>query len=227
MKRTHLIFVGGFLGAGKTTLLKRAAYHLARKGKSAGLITNDQAEGLVDTYFLSGCGVPAEEVAGSCFCCNFPGLVEAIKHSVETVAPDVILAEPVGSCTDIVATVLRPMRTLMGDAVDVKAYSVLVEPDPMPTTQESRWETDTVATVIHEDPKAQQKADIGLDITAKAVSIGPNQTHTQTFQVFAGPKTADVLTPYGAEGLASYRKVGWFRIPLAWEVASVISPLLD
>lgn len=111
--------------------------------------------------------------------------------------------------------------------IENQYFAVLVEPDPIPTTQESRWETDTVATVIHEDPKAQQKADIGLDITAKAVSVGPNQTHTQAFKVFAGPKTADVLAPYGAEGLASYRKVGWFRIPLAWEVASVISPLLD
>lgn len=128
-KRPSLFFVGGFLGAGKTTAINSLAFMLAQQEKRVAVITNDQAEGLVDTYFLAGCGLPAEEVSGSCFCCNFPGLVEAIKHSVETVNPDVILAEPVGSCTDIVATVVRPMRVLMGDTVDVKAFSVLVEPD--------------------------------------------------------------------------------------------------
>jgi glycerol uptake facilitator protein len=124
-----IFFVGGFLGAGKTTAINSLAFMLSQRGKRVAVITNDQADGLVDTYYLAGCGLPAEEVAGSCFCCNFPGLVDAITHSKEKVAPDVILAEPVGSCTDIVATVVRPMRALMGDSVEVQSYSVLVEPD--------------------------------------------------------------------------------------------------
>lgn len=127
--RPELYFIGGFLGAGKTTAINALAFLFSQRGLKVAAITNDQAQGLVDTYFLSGAGLPAAEVTGSCFCCNFPGLVEAITHSVETVKPDVILAEPVGSCTDIVATVVKPMRALMGDKVDVKGYSVLVEPD--------------------------------------------------------------------------------------------------
>ena len=128
-KKPKMFFVGGFLGAGKTTAIQSLAKIFAQKGMKAAAITNDQATGLVDTVFLSNAGLPAEEVAGSCFCCNFNGLANAINHSISTAAPDVILAEPVGSCTDIVATVIRPMRALMKDTVEVLAYSVLVEPD--------------------------------------------------------------------------------------------------
>jgi Ni2+-binding GTPase involved in maturation of urease and hydrogenase len=127
--KPKMFFVGGFLGAGKTTAIQSLARMFARRGVKAAAITNDQATGLVDTLFLTNSGVPAEEVAGSCFCCNFNGLAEAIKLSVSANAPDVILAEPVGSCTDIVATVVRPMRYLLQDKVEVLAYSVLVEPD--------------------------------------------------------------------------------------------------
>jgi Ni2+-binding GTPase involved in maturation of urease and hydrogenase len=128
-KKPQIFFVGGFLGAGKTTAIRALAKTFTDQGLKVAAITNDQATGLVDTLFLAQAGVPAEEVAGSCFCCNFNGLAEAIRHSIKTAAPDIILAEPVGSCTDIVATVIRPMRALMKDQVEVLAYSVLVEPD--------------------------------------------------------------------------------------------------
>jgi YidC/Oxa1 family membrane protein insertase len=111
--------------------------------------------------------------------------------------------------------------------IENQYFAVLVEPDPLPTNDESRWETDAVATVLDADPKALQKADIGLEITSKPLAVGPNAPRTQRFKVFAGPKTADALAPYAAQGLASYRKVGWFGIPFAPEVAGVISPLLD
>lgn len=128
-KIPKMFFVGGFLGAGKTTAIQTLAKLFTRQGLKAAAITNDQATGLVDTIFLSKAGIPSEEVAGSCFCCNFNGLASAINHSIAAAAPDIILAEPVGSCTDIVATVIRPMRSLMKDKVDVLAYTVLVEPD--------------------------------------------------------------------------------------------------
>lgn len=127
--RPKMFFVGGFLGAGKTTAIRALVKSFAARGLKAAVITNDQAAGLVDTSFLADSGIPAEEVAGSCFCCNFNGLADAVKQSIATASPDVILAEPVGSCTDIVATVIRPMRALMKDSVDMYAYSVLVEPD--------------------------------------------------------------------------------------------------
>ena len=39
-----------------------------------------------------------------------------------------ILAEPVGSCTDIVATVVRPLRRLYQDRFDVAPYGVILKP---------------------------------------------------------------------------------------------------
>ena len=46
-----------------------------------------------------------------------------------------------------------------------------------------------------------------------------------TYRVFAGPKTHEALAPYGADGLASYRKPQW--IPFAPDIARVlITPTL-
>jgi G3E family GTPase len=124
MSTQRIIFVGGFLGAGKTTLMFEAAKRLTAKGKRTGLITNDQAPELVDTTFLKTTGSKVTEVSGSCFCCNFPGLVNAI-NSLET---EVILAEPVGSCTDLSATIMQPLKDKKGGDVSVAPLSVLVDP---------------------------------------------------------------------------------------------------
>lgn len=70
-------------------------------GKRVGLITNDQASELVDTALLSRNEVKVAEVSGSCFCCNFNGLISAMKQVREEANADVIIAEPVGSCTDL------------------------------------------------------------------------------------------------------------------------------
>jgi len=43
-------------------------------------------------------------------------------------APDVFLAEPVGSCTDLRASVAYPLRRLYGDRFSVAPLSVLVDP---------------------------------------------------------------------------------------------------
>jgi len=48
----RLILVGGFLGAGKTTLIGKLVRHLQSGGLRCGVITNDQAMGLVDTALV-------------------------------------------------------------------------------------------------------------------------------------------------------------------------------
>jgi G3E family GTPase len=123
-----VMFIGGFLGAGKTTAICALGDTLKARGLTAAAVTNDQAAGLVDTSFLVNTGFTAREVAGSCFCCNFEGLARALDEIIQTGHADIILSEPVGSCTDIVATVIRPMRDKLGDKVETLAYSVLVEP---------------------------------------------------------------------------------------------------
>lgn len=124
---TKLILVGGFLGSGKTTLLKQAARRLADRGRNVGLIVNDQAPGLVDTAILSGCACCVKEVAGSCFCCDFHAFEAACQSLIELGA-EIILAEPVGSCTDLAATILQPLKERRPD-IDVAPFTVLVSPD--------------------------------------------------------------------------------------------------
>jgi G3E family GTPase len=128
MKRVRFVMVGGFLGAGKTTTLVRLARYYMGRGQKVGLITNDQAADLVDTHSLRSQGFPVEEIAGACFCCRFDDLVGAVGALETNQRPDIILAEPVGSCTDLVATVVQPLKDLYGQRFEVAPYPVLFKP---------------------------------------------------------------------------------------------------
>jgi G3E family GTPase len=128
MKTTRLILVGGFLGAGKTTLLWEAAHKIMDNGQRVGLITNDQAPELVDTAILSHHDVKVAEVSGSCFCCNFNGLINALQQVREEANADVIIAEPVGSCTDLSATIIQPLKEKMQRELLVSPLSVMADP---------------------------------------------------------------------------------------------------
>jgi len=128
MKTIRFIMLGGFLGAGKTTTMARLARHYTSQGKKVGIVTNDQAEDLVDTHSLREQGFSVAEVAGACFCCKFDDLLSKVGSLEEADHPDVILAEPVGSCTDLVATVVQPLKDLYGARFDVAPYAVLFKP---------------------------------------------------------------------------------------------------
>jgi G3E family GTPase len=128
MNHLRFVIVGGFLGAGKTTAIGRLARHYLNHGQRVGLVTNDQAADLVDTSSLRAQGFAVEEVAGACFCCRFDDLVGKVGRLQVSERPDVILAEPVGSCTDLVATVVQPLRDLYGDRFEVAPYPVLFKP---------------------------------------------------------------------------------------------------
>jgi G3E family GTPase len=124
----RFIMVGGFLGAGKTTTLGRLAQHYMDQGLSVGVVTNDQATDLVDTNTLRSQGFSVGEVAGACFCCNFDELMGTIERLGLDEAPDVILAEPVGSCTDLVATVIQPIKRLYEATFSIAPYAVILKP---------------------------------------------------------------------------------------------------
>lgn len=131
-KPVKLIFAGGFLGSGKTTALAALAKRLIQQGMRVGIITNDQTENLVDTVIvkemLSELGVPVEEVVKGCFCCRFD---ELLDHMEKILAhnPDVLLGEPVGSCTDFVAAVANPIKIGYRDAFRFAPFSIMVDPD--------------------------------------------------------------------------------------------------
>ncbi len=124
----RFIMIGGFLGAGKTTTIARLAQHFQSQGKKVGIVTNDQATDLVDTSLLRTKGFDVGEVAGSCFCCNFNALTDTVEKLGDGERPDVIIAEPVGSCTDLVATVIRPLQKIYEQPIDVAPFGVIVKP---------------------------------------------------------------------------------------------------
>jgi G3E family GTPase len=128
MKPIRFIMVGGFLGGGKTTTIGRLARTFQQQGLKVGIVTNDQATDLVDTHALRSQGHLVGEVAGACFCCNFNELISTVEGLNTTARPDVVLAEPVGSCTDLVATVIRPLAQLHAGKFDIAPYGVLLKP---------------------------------------------------------------------------------------------------
>lgn len=124
----RFIMVGGFLGAGKTTTVSRLARHFIAQGLKVGIVTNDQTTDLVDTHSLRSQGFDVGEVAGSCFCCNFNALTDTVEGLAKEELPDVFLAEPVGSCTDLVATVIRPLTHVYKRPFDIAPYGVILKP---------------------------------------------------------------------------------------------------
>jgi G3E family GTPase len=124
----RFILLGGFLGAGKTTTIARLAKHYTAQGLRVGIVTNDQTSDLVDTQSLRSQGFNVEEVAGACFCCSFNELTLTVDRLATSNRPDVIIAEPVGSCTDLVATVIRPINAVYDRPMTIAPYGVLLKP---------------------------------------------------------------------------------------------------
>lgn len=137
MDKVLIACVGGFLGAGKTTTLQRAAAEFANRGLKVGVITNDQGAGLVDTEALRQQGFITEEITGGCFCCKFDELVETAGALIEKEKPDVLLAEAVGSCTDLSATVYQPLQRYYPDRFRLAPLTIVVEPDRIRSLREA------------------------------------------------------------------------------------------
>lgn len=129
MARLRYVMIGGFLGAGKTTLIGKLARAYADQGLKVGIVTNDQAHGLVDTMSLRAQGFEVGEVTGACFCCKFNDLIRVVGELSPESRPDVVLAEPVGSCTDLAATVMEPLKHLYGAEIELAPLAVLLKPE--------------------------------------------------------------------------------------------------
>jgi Ni2+-binding GTPase involved in maturation of urease and hydrogenase len=112
--KIHLL--SGFLGSGKTTAVKHVSRALLQQGIKTGVITNDQGIKLVDGDFFKSLNVPNRQVVNGCFCCNYNDFEANIQSLIKANETEIIFAESVGSCTDIVATVLKPLLHLRPDA---------------------------------------------------------------------------------------------------------------
>jgi len=166
--RPCIVVVGGFLASGKTTLILAAARLLQQRGVRCAVILNDQSNGLVDSRLATAEGFLAREVTGGCFCCRFSELMSSIEH-LQTFRPEVIFAEPVGSCTDISATVLGPLLECF-DRYRVAPFTVLVDPARAAALQAADADADMAFLFekqLHEaDLVCITKADIYPDAAA-------------------------------------------------------------
>lgn len=162
-KPVRLMFAGGFLGSGKTTALAAIAKRLIQRGMRVGIITNDQTENLVDTVIikqmLSELNVPVEEVVEGCFCCKFDELISHMEK-ILTHEPDVLLGEPVGSCTDFVAAVANPIKINYKDAFRFAPFSILVDPERLREMLLGEAETTFPEEVAYLFGKQLEEADI-------------------------------------------------------------------
>lgn len=249
--RPTLVLVGGFLGAGKTTLLLRAARILHDRGMRAAIVTNDQGAALVDTRMAAASGFDAGEIAGACFCCRF-GDFMAAAQSLLAVKPDVIFAEPVGSCMDLSATVLQPLKQIHGGQFRLAPYSVLV--DPQRATELAQPDADPNLVYLFQNQIAE--ADLVL-YTKSDLNVGQASRPARGLQAPPAPRRISALTGQGvAEWLdevlsgrlsagsqlldvdyalyaAAEAALGWLnwegelRLETALTPAAVVGPLLE
>jgi len=161
-KPVKLIFSGGFLGSGKTTALAELAKRLIQREMRVGFITNDQSENLVDTIIvrqmLRDLGVPVEEVVKGCFCCKFDELIEHVEK-ILVHDPDVLMGEPVGSCTDFVAAVANPIKIQYRDAFRFAPFSIMVDPERVRSLILNETHTDFPEDVAYLFGKQMEEAD--------------------------------------------------------------------
>jgi G3E family GTPase len=218
--RARYIMIGGFLGAGKTTAIQAFAHYLAeKKGRRVGLITNDQGAGLVDSALGRSHQFPVEEIAGGCFCCRFNSLVEAAEELVKAPpekVPDVFLAEPVGSCTDLVATVSVPLQQVYGESYLVAPLSVVVDPTRalrvLGLDDEGRKFSKNVVYIYR---KQLQEAD--HIVINKIDSISPTQLKTLREALVSEFPGTQVLEVSAREGTGLEE---WFELLLSEEMDS-------
>ena len=126
MSTTRFIALSGFLGSGKTTAMLAAAQKLESKGRKVAVITNDQAGNLVDTSMAARQTTTMGEVTGGCFCCRFNDLMDVTARLLGD-GVDTVIAESVGSCTDLQATIIRPLLAQY-DEFCVSPLTTIVDP---------------------------------------------------------------------------------------------------
>ena len=67
------------------------------------------------------------QITGGCFCCRSGELMAALAELEKSAQPDVYIAEPVGSCTDLVATVLLPLEQVYKSGLRRAPMSVVLD----------------------------------------------------------------------------------------------------
>jgi Ni2+-binding GTPase involved in maturation of urease and hydrogenase len=237
-----LLLVGGFLGSGKTTLLLAAAARLRARGLRVALITNDQGGALVDTRLAVIAGVATEEVIGGCFCCRFSEFTAAAERLLQY-DPDVILAEPVGSCIDISATILQPLKHYYRGRFRLAPFTVLVDPQKAKELADAQADPYTAYLFTNQLAEADlvccNKSDLHSSCPApydmRLSALTGEGVAEWLDEVLAGSRVPgsrllEVDYGYYAEAEAALGWLNWhahLRLDGALSPPAVVGPLLD
>jgi len=243
-QRPWIVIVGGFLGSGKTSLMLEATKVLAQQGLRCAVVLNDQGEELVDTRQAQQNGVLAGEVTGGCFCCRLSGLMDVIEN-LRRWAPDVIFAEPVGSCTDISATVFGPLLEQF-DRYRLAPFTVLVDPARAAALLAEDADPEMAflfrKQLEEADLVCMSKADLypdavgipGVDVRflSAASGFGVEEWLDEILRGTAAAGRTTLVIDYGQYARAE-AALAWLNLSFALELepamapAQVIGPLLD
>jgi Ni2+-binding GTPase involved in maturation of urease and hydrogenase len=206
--RPWVVLVGGFLAAGKTTLILAAAQELKRRGLKCAVILNDQGDDLVDTRYALSQEMQADEVRGGCFCCRLSDLVDTL-NSLLAHSPAVIFAEPVGSCTDLSATVYHPLLDYKS-RFRLAPLSVLVDPGRLQALAEHADEN--LEFLFR---KQIEEADLVVFTKADMYPTAPSLKAAATRQVSA--KTAQGVAAWIDEVLSGELEGGTHLLDIDYE----------
>lgn len=212
---TLFLPVSGFLGAGKTTTLIAAAKLLEARGRRVAIVTNDQGADLVDTQLARSDATVVGEVTGGCFCCRFEDLLDVTRTLVEGDGVDTVLAEAVGSCTDLQATVVRPLRAYYGDRFTAPVLTTVVEPDRLAALGTSLPMRDTGSDLSYLFTKQLEEADViavnKADLLDRAETAALLETLRQSHPS-ATVLACSAATGHGVDALVNQWTTGGARI---------------
>jgi hypothetical protein len=232
-----LALVGGFLGAGKTTLVLAAARRLSARGVRVAFVTNDQGDDLIDTAMARAADVPVEEVTGGCFCCRLSDLLRA-TDALASARPDVIFAEPVGSCIDLSATIVHPLLADHPGRFHIAPLTVLVDPGRALSLRAASDEADLAylfrRQIEEADIVCYTKSDLGMAGPALPDHVALSlSAHTGAGIDAWLDRVCDVHALAGARFLdvdyeryaAAEAALGWLNWQVRIELATPLSPL--
>jgi len=185
---TRFVVIGGYLGAGKTTLTVALAKRLRSQERNVAIITNDQGHALVDTEYAKGSGVDVREVVGGCFCSTFPEFIKSARSLVQVSRPDVILAEPIGTSTNILSSVVDPLRRQYPEEFSIAPFMVVVDATraarlsggkrAIPAHQVKEAEIVLLSKVDLLDAEGRQKAEEAVRALVPDAAIVPYSART-------------------------------------------------
>jgi hypothetical protein len=230
--RPVLALVGGFLGAGKTTLILAAARELERRGIRSAVIVNDQGYDLVDTELVRAGGFDTSEVTGGCFCCRLSELVR-VTDTLRAYGPRVIFAEPVGSCTDLSATVLQPLSGWQ--EYRLAPLTVLVDPARMSSVLDENLQFLFQKQIDEADLVCFTKSDLYPEcpdipgVTTRQVSAQTGQgvaawlDDLLSGELAAGSRPLDIDYEQYARAEAS---LAWLNLRMTLDLRTLLSPAM-